>query len=243
MPEGLQKKLGPLPVWAWAVVVVGAYLVYRYIHSHQGQAAAAGASTGSVSTGQASSGLAYDPSTGAIYDPNSGTIYGTMPQSSGNNGTGSVSDWLTSAVNALQSLGYTPDQYQPALQDYLAGNPLTQTEAAIVHAAGSVVGTAPGLPLPTATITANMQPQAAGPTPASAFAAEGNAFGSYPGAIVTDITGAQFYPLTPVEAQGIVNQGGTTYYFPNPSAPAQPTTGVPFTQPTPLYGKVTTAAA
>lgn len=32
------RKLGPLPIWAWAAVAVGGFLVYRYVQNRQAAA-------------------------------------------------------------------------------------------------------------------------------------------------------------------------------------------------------------
>ncbi len=45
--DALTRKLGPLPVWAWALVVVGAYLLYKH---YQGTSAGAAAAASPAAT-------------------------------------------------------------------------------------------------------------------------------------------------------------------------------------------------
>lgn len=72
---GLNRKLGPLPVWGWGLVGVGGLLVYRYI---QGKQAAAGAQ-GSGGSGSGGGG-------GSILPATAPTIISKLTGSSGGGG-------------------------------------------------------------------------------------------------------------------------------------------------------------
>lgn len=127
--HGLSKKVGPLPIWGWAAVVIGAYLMFRYLQARSANNAAATAANG---TG---GGLAPNNAAG-IPTPGS-TTSGTTPD------TTTVSGWLAAAQAALQNLGLDNNTINQALQNYAAGIPLQQSEYNIVESAIKIVGAAP----------------------------------------------------------------------------------------------------
>ena len=118
--SGLQRKLGPLPVWAWGLIFgVGGYFFYRYYKS------------GSSSTPQASpTGTVLDPN---AIDPNTGLTYGqeesaalnanaTSPSAGGlagsnGSGTGSLSGAgsLSDQLTNLQTIFGLIQQLDPNL--------------------------------------------------------------------------------------------------------------------------------
>lgn len=64
MPEGLQKKIGPLPIWAWALImggVIGGVILLR-----KGSGTAAGADVGSDTSGQIFPGATDGASSGSL---------------------------------------------------------------------------------------------------------------------------------------------------------------------------------
>lgn len=145
--SGLQKKLGPLPIWAWAAVVVGTYLLYHYLKSRNSAASAAGSAVGgTVAGGNNAPGLGYQIGPGGqIYDPTTGTVLGTLSGTTPNTGSDTTTPqgWLAAAQSALQGLGLDNNTINGALNDYVAGNPLPQSEYNIVQEALKIVGAAP----------------------------------------------------------------------------------------------------
>lgn len=78
--SGIKKKVGPLPLWAWGVIVIGMYLGYRYYEKNKSASSAATDTTSST-----------DPSTlGTSADgsgASSGGADGTAAGSADNGGT------------------------------------------------------------------------------------------------------------------------------------------------------------
>lgn len=103
--DRLTKKLGPLPLYAWALIIVGVgYVAYRYV----GRGASAAVSPGSVAAPDATSSAAED-STGS-YTPSPDT---------GSSGGGGVS--LPSAdTNGFTASEYGTPDYS-GIYDLLAG--------------------------------------------------------------------------------------------------------------------------
>jgi hypothetical protein len=141
--HGLTKKLGPLPIWAWAAVVLGSYLLYHYLKNRNSSAAGSPAGTVAGGTGAPSLGLQIGPG-GQIIDPTTGNVIGTVgsPGGTGTNTT-TVQGWIAAVQNALQGLGYDNNAMNQALQDYVAGKPLSQQEYNIIESAIKTVGGAP----------------------------------------------------------------------------------------------------
>ena len=151
--SGLSKKVGPLPIWAWVAVVVGSYILYKYIRSRSGASTATastaggtvGASNGASSL-LGSQGFSINPS-GQIVDNATGDIVGNG--SSGSAGGGSTSSlstaaqWVANAESALQGLGYDQSAVANALQLYSSGQPLDPTSYGIIESAINQVGSAP----------------------------------------------------------------------------------------------------
>lgn len=130
--SGVTKKLGPLPIWGWALMIVLAYLLYRYLKNRNSSASATGSLSGAGGT--------------AVNGAGSG---GSNNVSTPTGSSQSVEDWINAAQNALENLGYSQSSVDQAFQDYLAGNTLTPQEAAIISSATNLVGAAPaGLGIP-----------------------------------------------------------------------------------------------
>jgi hypothetical protein len=137
--SGISKKLGPLPIWAWALMIIATYFLYKYLKDR---------SSSSTTTAGTDAGLAA-AGTGTAVDGSNGFEGGTNNVSTTGSTNESVSDWIDSAQTALENLGYSSDSVDQAFQDYLAGNPLSASELAIIDSATNLVGAAPaGLGIP-----------------------------------------------------------------------------------------------
>lgn len=169
----LTHKLGPLPVWAWGAVVIGAIILYKYLHDRN---TASSGTPGSV-TGQNNANSIFGTEgfsvngQGQIVDNATGAIVGTSGSSSGSNGsTSSVGSWLANMQQNLFSLGFNSAAVDQALQDYSAGIPLPQSEYNIIESGIKLAGNPPsGMALPTLQKAAAASPGPA-PTPAPAAA-------------------------------------------------------------------------
>lgn len=184
--HGLTKKLGPLPIWAWAAVLVGSYLLYHYLKNRNSNTGAV-STVGGTATGSNNApvgGLQIGPA-GQIYDPTTGTIVGsvggTTSTSTGSN-TNTAQGWLAAAQTALQGLGLDNNTINSALNNYVAGQPLQQSEYNIVEEAIKIIGAAP----------AALGNPALAPVPAPGTPAPGPTGQS---AVLPQIN-AQLYPLT-----------------------------------------------
>jgi hypothetical protein len=148
--HGLTKKVGPLPVWGWAVVIVGAYLLYHYLHNRSSSAA---------STVIPDSGA--NPSNALV-----GGDSGTSTTSTGSTGTATAADWIFNAQQYLLALGYDQSSIDTAFQDWTSGNPLTSTDVGILDSAVNGNG-APPAGLPVITLGTSGSTATAGTTAAS----------------------------------------------------------------------------
>lgn len=112
--DRLTRKLGPLPVWAWAAIVVGAAIAYSHFH-----AKTAAASTGPADTGQGA--MAANPiDTGAGVGGSAGAggpmdnlspdalaaLYSSLGGFVGTTGTGGA-DATTAAASSTSALSTT----------------------------------------------------------------------------------------------------------------------------------------
>lgn len=135
---GLGRKAGPLPIWAWGVIIVGGAAVIYFFFIRKSSAA----SSGQV---QDQNGLGLSQGQAGI----TSTAYGT-----GDTSTGSFANnqqWLQGALSALGgSSQYTPLQIQQAYGDLNSGQPLTTTEQTILNKIEDVIGPPPeSTPSPT----------------------------------------------------------------------------------------------
>ena len=105
----LNRKLGPLPVWAWALIGVG--VGYYFVKKKQAATAASQATLSPV--------VEAGPAT-----INAGT---------GGVATPSQSDWQTQAANGAIAAGYNPSQVENALSSFSTGQPLDQTQEGILN--------------------------------------------------------------------------------------------------------------
>jgi hypothetical protein len=151
--NALTHKLGPLPVWAWAAVLVGVVIVYKVIKSRQSASSTASGTVGGANNANSlfgTEGFSVN-SAGQVVDNATGDILGGSQNISGGS-AGSVSSgaqWFTTAQQTLFNLGYDSSAVDQALQDYAAGNPLPQNEYGIIEAAIRLTGNPPtGIALP-----------------------------------------------------------------------------------------------
>lgn len=132
-------KLGPLPIWAWGVIlgviVLGAY----YYEANKKKAAGAAVVSATTSGDNLAAGLndntSVDPTdglTGLDSSGGLGTSSGTVAGSQTN------AAWEASAVAWLSSHGYTPLVAQSALEAYLGGT-LDSTNSNYVAAVNAAV--------------------------------------------------------------------------------------------------------
>lgn len=136
----LTKKVGPLPVAAWAAVLgVAGYYVYRTRKGSSGGTAAAGAGDGTVSATGAGS---YSPvGSGSGSDTGSGVT-------TGGHTFADNQAWSTAAISYLVGLGYEGVMVNQAVQKYLGSLPLTSAQQGMVNLAILKVGAPPELVAP-----------------------------------------------------------------------------------------------
>lgn len=120
----LTRPLGPLPAWAWGVVIAGGYLVYRFAKTGSLWGGGSGNTSTSVGGAGPSSGLtASDLSTilGALSTTNNGSGSGSGSggdTSNGGGGTGSVVDPIVNTINSLILKGYDIQAVNKAMGGY-----------------------------------------------------------------------------------------------------------------------------
>src|SRR5271157_2566696 len=118
------NRLGPLPVWGWLAVLVGAAGLWWFLHRNSASSTVPGT-------------LLVGNNAGGPSDIGVGT--GTTPTTSSTN-----ADWVSQAYQYLvNSLGYTTTDVTNALQAYGAGQPLNQQEYNIVENAINGIGAPP----------------------------------------------------------------------------------------------------
>lgn len=165
--SGLGHRIGPLPVWAWVAVVVGAVLLYKVLKGNSASSSTTASGTVGATNGASSlfgsEGFSSN-SAGEVIDNATGDILGTFGGSTGSgstSSTGTFEGWTTSAQQALFNLGYDNTAVDQALQDYASGQQLPQNEYGIIEAAINLIGNPPSsVALP------QLQPPAAPAAPA-----------------------------------------------------------------------------
>jgi hypothetical protein len=96
--ERLTAKAGPLPVWAWAALLLGAFLAYQHFHSSASSTTNAGAGTTGGTDNADTTGAA--PSDLTPISPDSGLPVG----SSGQGGAAdNINDTLLSQLSGFQA--------------------------------------------------------------------------------------------------------------------------------------------
>lgn len=146
------KKIGPMPVWAYALILAGMLAIGFWYKSHKAATAGTGTVTSNGTTGDSLDG--EESADG--YVANSGTdSYGTSSGSSSSGSSATLTttnaEWASNAANYLDSVGGDPVAIQTALADYLAGQQLTSAQTTIVNQAIAAVGSPPQGVIPVAT--------------------------------------------------------------------------------------------
>lgn len=145
--HGLTARLGPLPMWGWIVVIVGAVIVYKIIKDRNSSASTSG-TVGAANNAASLFGTEgfSTNSAGQLVDNATGDILGSIgggTSSSPGTGTTTAAQWFSNAQQTLFNLGYDSGAVDQALQDYASGNQLTPGEYGIVEAAVRLTGAAP----------------------------------------------------------------------------------------------------
>lgn len=147
--NALTRKLGPLPVWAWAIVVAGVYLLYRNYKS--GTAGATGAATANPVPGsdQSGSGLGTGGGIGASTAPT--VIYnigGPPTDQSGSSTAGSTTG--NPGTTTPSSVPVTPDSSATTAAaaysgSYGAGSPTAPPPSSVSTSSAAVSGVHSGV--------------------------------------------------------------------------------------------------
>lgn len=159
----LTKKYGPLPLWAWLIIVTGTvYGVRKFQNSRQASIDAEASDPSTIGSSSLGSGGLVTPVTGS-----SGSIYGGGSSPNAGSGTGTVpasappdtnQAWLNRAI-AFLSQRYNAFTVQTALNRFLNGLPVNDpTDRAIVNEAlsSSAVGPLPNPINPSTNSTARI---------------------------------------------------------------------------------------
>jgi len=132
----LTRKLGPMPVWLWALIAVGGY----YWYTHYGPGASAQSAT------------AVQPTT-TTDEINVQRIGGSQYKTN--------AEWEAAAINLLVGESVPPTQASTALYKYLHSQPLSAQEQKDINLAIDGIGPPPNIPAPSAV----NQPPKPGPKP------------------------------------------------------------------------------
>lgn len=135
----LMKRVGPLPVVGWVIVIIGAFILYRYISDRNSSSSTMPDSTDT------------EPSDAGGGDGSTGTTTPTTTTT----GTGlTEGQWMSDAEARLKQLGYSQSLIQTAFQRYESGETLDAKEEAVIEAAINLIGQPPN----------GLQPKLAAPT-------------------------------------------------------------------------------
>ena len=135
LTDTLGQKLGPLPVWTWGVVVGVGVVAYVWLSKANEQTAAVKPSDAMLATPVAGDSSALDS---AFYARNgaSGTYPSDAPAETN-------LSWLTSVQAVLSGKGFAPLDISNALNRYLNGESLSDSDQRIVNAALTEKGLPP----------------------------------------------------------------------------------------------------
>lgn len=128
--KGLQRRLGPLPIWGWAAAGAGAYGVWYLYSRHQANLAATGQTSGGTSPYATAGGLPIDPNTGQTYASELAAATGAA--ASTNPGVETLAAWEEKAAQYLASKNggkLTGAQALAAIKEYLNGEPISAQAA------------------------------------------------------------------------------------------------------------------
>lgn len=127
----LTKKLGPFPVWVWALAAVAGY--YWYTHYGPGAQTTTAATTTTAST---------DTGSGV-----GGSKFSTNAQ------------WEVAAINFLDGESVPPDEASAAVWKYLHSQALTAQEQKDVNLAIDGIGPPPNVPAPAPVVKGKPKPK------------------------------------------------------------------------------------
>lgn len=162
--ELLTRKVGPLPLWAWA----GAAVVIWYVikkRSASSSSTTASSTGGTYGTDPAGNTGTLDPSTGyvqgsaediAALQQQNAALNGTSSTSSSSSSTssyGSNQEWESAAINYLVGLGDDATAANGAISAYLNSQTLTTSQQGMVNSAIQALGAPPDPPAPSTTTT------------------------------------------------------------------------------------------
>ena len=137
----LTRKVGPLPVIAWAAIIIAAYWLYQHYQSSSATTNASGT----------------DPSTGIPYDQELAAATQQLADQQNQSTTPTATtgqfanndQWATAAINYLVGKGIDPSVASQAVQNYLGSldqpNPQYQAD---VNSAITALGPPPDIPGP-----------------------------------------------------------------------------------------------
>lgn len=145
------KKIGPLPGWVWAALVVGAaYGVYWYKGRNGGATATGNATTDSNYVDPNAGGFPSLGGIGSVVTGGTGTV--TQPQGT----TVSTNpQWGRAVVQNAVSGGTDATLASNAVSNYLNGSPLTPSQQGVITAGIGALGVPPEGVVPVHTNAAN----------------------------------------------------------------------------------------
>lgn len=130
--KAMGKKLGPLPVYAYAVIIVGAAYGVYWWRNRVGVSAPQGVTE--VNTGMSSAG----PMPGTNdYSGNVGSSTKAPPASQSN------AQWAKNVADGMIATGTSPTDANNAVAAYLAGQDLTPVQQAVITVALKIYGNPP----------------------------------------------------------------------------------------------------
>lgn len=187
----LTRKLGPLPAWAWLLIIVGGAWAY-YLYKKRKNGTTALATVATPDTTDSSGSAAFDSANASASQSANATPGISQPTPETN------AEWAIRAGNGIVAMGtYTATDVSNALSVLLAGGTLTPTQATIVNLAETMYGLPPEGVIATTTaapppITAQPAPITVMPTPAPAPAPASRVYVVVPGDNLTRIA-ERFY--------------------------------------------------
>jgi hypothetical protein len=175
MDNPLTNKLGPLPTWAWAGIIVGGWWG---IHLWQSRGDAnAGPPVDSFST--PSDGSQLDLSANQSGDA-SGLVQSPSLPSNGSPSPTTIEAWAAIVADWLIGNGAPASVVQSAFAKYIAGGQLTAQEQALVNQGLGHFGTPPGGPVAPVGPSAPATPTSTLPAPPYRFMTTDSHYHSVP---------------------------------------------------------------